>query len=136
MPIEFIGFVGNYSASETSAPVGAPLDLSYVETLAKVQEQGGFDRVLLAFHSTSPESILVAQHVAAVTTRLNLMIAHRPGFTAPTIAARQLATLDHISGGRVGVHVPALVCDVLAWPGDPHDLGSPSWTSPARESEC
>ena len=105
MPIEFIGFVGNYSASETSAPVGAPLDLAYVEALAKAQEQGGFDRVLLAFHSTSPESILVAQHIAAVTSRLNLMIAHRPGFTAPTIAARQLATLDHISGGRVGVHI-------------------------------
>ena len=105
MPIEFIGFVGNYNASETIAPVGAPLDLGYVETLAKVQEHGGFDRVLLAFHSTSPESILVAQHIAAVTTRLNLMIAHRPGFTAPTVAARQFATLDHISGGRVGVHI-------------------------------
>ena len=105
MPIEFIGFVGNYSASETLPPFGAPLDLAYVETLAQVQEDGGFDRVLLAFHATSPESILVAQHIASVTTRLNLMIAHRPGFTAPTIAARQLATLDHISGGRVGVHI-------------------------------
>ncbi|MGI4767349.1 MAG: LLM class flavin-dependent oxidoreductase [Janthinobacterium lividum] len=105
MPIEFIGFVGNYSASETLPPFGAPLDLAYVETLAQVQEDGGFDRVLLAFHSTSPESILVAQHIASVTTRLNLMIAHRPGFTAPTLAARQLATLDHISGGRVGVHI-------------------------------
>ncbi len=105
MPIEFIGFVGNYSASETLPPFGAPLDLAYVETLAQVQEDGGFDRVLLAFHSTSPEAILVAQHVASVTTRLNLMIAHRPGFTAPTLAARQLATLDHISGGRVGVHM-------------------------------
>ncbi len=105
MPIEFIGFVGNYSASETLPPFGAPLDLAYVETLAQVQEDGGFDRVLLAFHATSPESILVAQHIASVTTRLNLMIAHRPGFTAPTLAARQLATLDHISGGRVGVHI-------------------------------
>ena len=33
------------------------------------------------------------------------MIAHRPGFTAPTIAARQLATLDHFTGGRVAVHI-------------------------------
>ena len=33
------------------------------------------------------------------------MIAHRPGFTAPTVAARQLATLDHLTNGRAGVHI-------------------------------
>ncbi|MCO5089732.1 LLM class flavin-dependent oxidoreductase [Bosea sp. (in: a-proteobacteria)] len=105
MSIEFIGFVGNHPASETVARSGPVIDLTYVETLAKAQEQGGFDRVLFAFHATSPESILIAQHAASVTRRLKLMIAHRPGFTAPTVAARQLATLDHISGGRVGVHI-------------------------------
>jgi alkanesulfonate monooxygenase len=105
MPVEFIGFVGNQNASETIAGTGRTLDLDYVATLAKVQENGGFDRILLAFNSTSPECLLVAQYVTSVTSRLNVMIAHRPGFTAPTLAARQLATLDHISGGRVGVHI-------------------------------
>ncbi|WP_342363091.1 LLM class flavin-dependent oxidoreductase [Terrarubrum flagellatum] len=105
MAIEFIGFVGNFKASETVARSGPVIDRTYIETLAKVQEYGGFDRVLLAFHSSSPESILVAQHVASITQRLKLMIAHRPGFTAPTVAARQFATLDHLSGGRVGVHI-------------------------------
>ncbi len=33
------------------------------------------------------------------------MIAHRPGFTAPTVAARQLATLDQFTGGRIAVHI-------------------------------
>ncbi|MFX5578805.1 LLM class flavin-dependent oxidoreductase, partial [Acinetobacter baumannii] len=37
--------------------------------------------------------------------RIQLMLAHRPGFVAPTLAARQLATLDHFSGGRLGVHI-------------------------------
>jgi hypothetical protein len=64
MPVEFIGFVGNQNASETIPRQGSVLDLNYVETLAKVQENGGFDRVLLAFHSTSPECLLVAQHAA------------------------------------------------------------------------
>lgn len=105
MSIEFIGFVGNFRASETVVRSGPVVDLNYIETLAKAQEYGGFDRVLLAFHSTSPESILVGQHVASVTRDLKLMIAHRPGFTTPTIAARQLATLDHITGGRVAVHI-------------------------------
>lgn len=105
MSIEFIGFVGNHRASETIARTGSVIDLNYVETLAKVQDQGGFDRVLFAFHSTSPESILIAQHAASVTRSLKLMVAHRPGFTSPTVAARQFATLDHISGGRAGVHI-------------------------------
>ena len=105
MPVEFIGFVGNHHASEIIPRDGPLLDLGYVESLAKVQEQGGFDYVLFAFHSTSPETLLVGQHVASVTDRLGLMIAHRPGFTAPTVAARQFITLDHISRGRVAVHI-------------------------------
>ena len=32
------------------------------------------------------------------------MLAHRPGFTAPTLAARQIATLDQFSRGRLAVH--------------------------------
>jgi alkanesulfonate monooxygenase len=59
----------------------------------------------VAFHSTSPESILVAAHAASVTRRLGLLIAHRPGFTAPTLAARQFATLDVFTGGRIALHV-------------------------------
>ncbi len=87
-------------------PARAPvLDLRFVRAMAAVQEQGGFDRVLFAFHAESPDSLLVGQHVAAVTDRLGLMIAHRPGFTAPTLAGRQFATLDQVSGGpRRGAH--------------------------------
>jgi alkanesulfonate monooxygenase len=105
MSVEFIGFVGNHNASETILRTGPVIDLPYIETLAKVQDHGGFDRVLLAFHAESPECLLVGQHVASVTSRLGLMIAHRPGFVAPTVAARQFATLDHITGGRAAVHI-------------------------------
>lgn len=105
MPVEFIGYIGNSNASETIARSGPILDLNHIAAAAAIHENGGFDRVLFAFHSTSPESILVAQHVASITRTLRLMIAHRPGFTAPTLAARQLATLDHLSGGRVSVHI-------------------------------
>ena len=65
----------------------------------------GFDRALLAFHSTTPDALQIAQHVLAVTEQLKVMIAQRPGFTAPTLLARQLATLDQLSGGRVSLHV-------------------------------
>lgn len=105
MPVEFIGFIGSQHVSETHPPKGPVLDVDYVETVAKAHEAGGFDRALVAFGSTSPESILVVSHAASVTEKLGFMIAHRPGFTAPTIAARQLATLDHFSKGRIAVHI-------------------------------
>ncbi len=105
MSVQFIGYVGHFNSSETMRRTTGALDPGYVATVAKAHEHVGFDRVLVAFNSTSAESILVGQHIAAVTERLGLMIAHRPGFTAPTLAARQLATLDHFSGGRAAVHI-------------------------------
>ncbi len=105
MTVEFIGYVGHFNSSETMRRTGPALDPGYVEAVATAHEYVGFDRVLVAFNSTSAESILVGQHIASVTDRLGLMIAHRPGFTAPTLAARQLATLDHFSRGRAAVHI-------------------------------
>jgi alkanesulfonate monooxygenase len=105
MSIEFIGYIGTRKFSEIHPAQGPALDRSWVETVAKAHEDGGFDRALVAFHATSPESILVAGHAASVTSRLGLMIAHRPGFTVPTLAARQFATLDQFTGGRVAVHI-------------------------------
>jgi len=40
-----------------------------------------------------------------VTERLGFLLAHRPGFVAPPLAARKLATLDQLSGGRLAVHI-------------------------------
>jgi len=104
--VKFIGYIGFNNGSETQAGVRSrALDKTYVEAAARAQEEGGFDRVLIPFGSNSPESQIVAAHAAALTTRLGFLIAHRPGFTQPTLAARQLATLDQLSGGRIAVHI-------------------------------
>lgn len=106
MTVKFIGYIGFNNESEIhSLRTFRPLDRDYVEAAAKAQEIGGFDRVLIPFGSNSPESQIVAAHAAAITTRLGFLIAHRPGFTQPTVAARQLATLDQLSDGRVAVHI-------------------------------
>jgi alkanesulfonate monooxygenase len=106
MSVNFIGYIGFNNGSETQAAIRArALDKDYVEAAARAQEQGGFDRVLVPFGSNSPESQIVAAHAAAITTRLGFLVAHRPGFTQPTLAARQLATLDQLSNGRVAVHI-------------------------------
>jgi alkanesulfonate monooxygenase len=105
MSVEFIGYIGTRLQSEIIPGNGTILDPAHVERAARIHEDGGFDRALVAFNSSSPESILVASHAASVTRRLSLLIAHRPGFTAPTLAARQLATLDVLTGGRIALHV-------------------------------
>lgn len=112
MSVKFIGYIGFNNTSEihvASEPFGVArsraLDKAYVEQAALAQEAGGFDRVLIPFGSNSPESQIVAAHAAALTSRLGFLVAHRPGFTQPTLAARQLATLDQLSGGRVAVHI-------------------------------
>jgi alkanesulfonate monooxygenase len=106
MPVQFIGYIGFNNMSELHNGVRARvLDRDYVEAAARAQEEGGFDRVLIPFGSNTPESQIVAAHAAAITTRLGFLVAHRPGFTQPTLAARQLATLDQLSGGRVAVHI-------------------------------
>ena len=109
MSIELIGYVGAFNSSEVARRTGPAVDIDHIEAVAKAHEYVGFDRALVAFNSNSADSILVGQHVASVTERLKLMIAHRPGFTAPTLAARQLATLDQFSRGRVAVHILSLI---------------------------
>ena len=105
MSVEFIGFIGNNNSSETTPRSGPLLDVMHIETLAKAHENAGFDRALLAFHSTLPDCLQVGQHVAYATERLNVFIAQRPGFTSPTLFARQFATLDHLTRGRISLNV-------------------------------
>jgi alkanesulfonate monooxygenase len=105
MSLEFIGYIGNTNTSEVIPRNGPVLDINHVETVAKAHENSGFDRALLAFHSDLPDCLQIGQHVASVTQRLNVFIAQRPGFTAPTLFARQFATLDHLTGGRVSLNV-------------------------------
>ena len=47
----------------------------------------------------------MALHAAAHTRRLGYLIAQRPGFVAPTLMARKIATFDHLTGGRLAMHI-------------------------------
>jgi alkanesulfonate monooxygenase len=104
MPVEFIGMIGTQHASEIHPPAGPAVGPDYTRRFARAHEDGGFDRILIGYGSGWPEGTQVAAHVAAHTERLGLLVAHRPGFVAPTLAARTFATLDQFSGGRVAVH--------------------------------
>ena len=63
--------------------------------------------MLIGYFSNAPDGFLIGAHAATVTGRLKFLLAHRPGFMAPTVAARKLATLDQLTGGRTVVHLIA-----------------------------
>jgi len=105
MSMEFIGMIGTQAASEIHPPQGPAIDRDYVRRFAQAHEEAGFDRILIGYFSNGPDGFLVAAAAAWATERLGLMLAHRPGFVAPTLAARKLATLDHFSAGRLAVHI-------------------------------
>jgi FMNH2-dependent dimethyl sulfone monooxygenase len=86
----------------------------YVKRLAQRSEQIGFDVTLLAElnlndikgpEAPSLDAWSTAAALAAVTERLELMVAVRPTFHNPALLAKTAANIDHISGGRVTLNV-------------------------------
>jgi FMNH2-dependent dimethyl sulfone monooxygenase len=86
----------------------------YVKRLAQRSEQIGFDVTLIAelnlndikgVEANSLDAWSTAAALAAVTERIELMVAVRPTFHLPALLAKQAANIDHISGGRVTLNV-------------------------------
>jgi alkanesulfonate monooxygenase len=105
MAIEFIGMIHHRHASEIHPPGPVIFDHGYIRDFARVAEVAQFDRVLVGYFSDGPDGFLLASAAAAHTERLGFLVAHRPGFVAPTLAARKFATLDQVTGGRAAIHV-------------------------------
>ncbi|HVH78349.1 MAG TPA: LLM class flavin-dependent oxidoreductase [Stellaceae bacterium] len=105
MPVEMIGWIAPRVSSEIIPPVGPPFDAEVIAETARIHERADFDRVLIGYFSDAPDGFLVGARAAAVTERLGFLLAHRPGFVAPPVAARKLATLDQLCDGRLAVHI-------------------------------
>jgi alkanesulfonate monooxygenase len=105
MPVEMIGWIAPRVSSEIIPASGPAFSAEVVAETARIHERAGFDRVLIGYFSDAPDGFLVGAHAASVTERLGFLLAHRPGFVAPPLAARKLATLDQLCGGRLAVHI-------------------------------
>jgi FMNH2-dependent dimethyl sulfone monooxygenase len=97
---------------------GMAASWDYVKTLAKRSEEIGYDITLIAelllndikgIEAPSLDAWSTAAALAAVTERLELMVAVRPSFHPPAILAKQAANIDRISSGRLALNV------VSAW---------------------
>lgn len=97
---------------------GMSASWQYVQRLAKRSEDIGYDITLIAelllndikgINAPSLDAWSTAAALAAVTERLELMVAVRPSFHPPAILAKQAANIDRISNGRLALNV------VSAW---------------------
>ncbi|MFJ9029665.1 LLM class flavin-dependent oxidoreductase [Streptomyces sp. NPDC102274] len=104
MPVEFLGIAATHNGSETSPRSGAAFDKEYTLKLARAHEDHGWDRVLFAYGSGSPDPAPAAAYIASRRDTLRILLAHRPNVSYPTFAAKTFATLDRISDGRLTVH--------------------------------
>jgi dimethylsulfone monooxygenase len=87
---------------------------AYVKKLAQRSEKIGFDVTLIAelnlndikgVEAPSLDAWSTAAALAAVTERIELMVAVRPTFHLPALLAKQAANIDRISNGRLTLNV-------------------------------
>lgn len=93
---------------------GMAASWAYARKLAQRSEQIGFDLSLIAelnlndikgTDAPSLDAWSTAAALAAVTETLELMVAVRPTFHTPALFAKQAASIDRISNGRLALNV-------------------------------
>lgn len=104
MTSEFIGHTSNREGSDIIPASGPVIDKIYVRNHVQAAEAAGLDRLLIGQFAQWPDNNQIAAYVFSQTQRIGALLAHRPGLMQPTLGARQLATLDQFSEGRVWAH--------------------------------
>ena len=80
-------------------------DLDYLAQVAKAAERVGFDAVLTPTGTFCEDAWISTAALIGETERLRFLVAFRPGFISPTLAAQQAATFQRMSGGRLLLNV-------------------------------
>lgn len=113
-PIRFAYWVPNVSGGLVISNIEqrTSWDLAYNQKLAQIAENSGFDYALSQIRFTAGygaefqhEPVAFSQALLAATKRLKLIAALLPGPWDPAVAAKQIATIDQLYGGRVAVNV-------------------------------
>lgn len=82
-----------------------PVSLAYLRQIAQAADSLGYYGVLIPTGRSCEDSWVVASALAPLTERLRYLVAIRPGIISPTVSARQAATLDRLSNGRLLINV-------------------------------
>ncbi|MFQ6403862.1 dimethylsulfone monooxygenase SfnG [Methylophilus sp. 'Pure River'] len=87
-------------------------DIDYNRKLAQIAEKAGFEYALSQIRFTAGygaefqhESVSFSHALLAATTKLKVIAAILPGPWNPVLAAKQLATIDLLTEGRIAVNI-------------------------------
>jgi len=100
--------VGSSEGHERDIPWGAQFrepTVDYLGQIARSAEQLGYEAVLTPTGTWCEDAWITTAALSQVTTRLKFLVAFRPGFISPTLAAHQAATFQRVSGGRLLLNV-------------------------------
>ena len=112
--ITFAYWVPNVSGGLVVSNIEQRTDWSYDYNvrLAQATEKNGFDYALTQIRFTAGynaenqhESVSFSHGILAKTSKLKVIAAILPGPWKPVLAAKQLATIDHLTQGRIAINV-------------------------------
>ncbi|MCP1626891.1 dimethylsulfone monooxygenase SfnG [Pseudomonas nitroreducens] len=113
-PIRFAYWVPNVSGGLVVSKIEQRThwDIDYNRQLARIAEEAGFDYALTQIRFTAGygaeyqhESVAFSHALLAATEKLKVIAAILPGPWTPALAAKQLATIDQLTGGRIAVNI-------------------------------
>lgn len=113
-PIKFAYWVPNVSGGLVVSNIEQRTDwnIDYNRKLGQVAEKSGFDYALSQIRFTAGygaeyqhESVAFSHAILAATEKLNVIAAILPGPWKPALAAKQLATIDQLTNGRISINI-------------------------------
>jgi len=113
-PLKFAYWVPNVSGGLVISNIEqrTSWDIDYNRKLAQIAENNGFDYALSQIRFTAGygaeyqhESVAFSHALLAATERLKVIAAILPGPWNPTLAAKQIATINNLTNGRVAVNI-------------------------------
>src|SRR6202046_3189973 len=113
-PIKFAYWVPNVSGGLVISNIEqrTSWDVDYNIELARIAERAGFDYALSQIRFTAGygaefqhEPVSFSQALLSATEKLKVIAAILPGPWTPAVAAKQIATINHLSKGRVAVNI-------------------------------
>ncbi|MCW2249026.1 FMNH2-dependent dimethyl sulfone monooxygenase [Azospirillum fermentarium] len=113
-PVKFAYWVPNVSGGLviSKIPQRTSWDIDYNRKLAQIAEQAGFEYALSQIRFTAGygadnqhESVAFTHALLASTEKLNVIAAILPGPWHPALLAKQVATISHLTKGRINVNI-------------------------------
>ena len=113
-PIKFAYWVPNVSGGLVVSKIEqrTSWDIDYNRKLAQIAERSGFEYALSQIRFTAGygadnqhESVTISHALLAATEKLKVIAAILPGPWTPVLAAKQLASIDQFTAGRIAINV-------------------------------